>query len=123
MELRAEYADVAVAYADCGTYGALDDVCDRLDMKRLAGLHCYDVFGGAERLAGFFEEQPGTYVLTDFLVKSFLAPSLPSSDWTAIRSCATTTSATTPVWSGWRRALTTSWRRWPTRPPRSWVCR
>ena len=61
-----------MAYADCGTYGALDEVCDRLGMRRLAGLHCYDVFGGAERLAKFFEEQPGTYVLTDFLVKSFV---------------------------------------------------
>lgn len=61
-----------MAYADCGTYGALDEVCDRLGMRRLAGLHCYDVFGGAERLARFFEDQPGTYVLTDFLVKSFI---------------------------------------------------
>jgi hypothetical protein len=72
VELAASYDDVAVAYADCGTYGALDEVCDRLGMRRLAGLHCYDVFGGAERLARFFEEQPGTYVLTDFLVKSFV---------------------------------------------------
>ena len=37
----------------------------------LPGLHCYDVFAGPARLARFFEEQPGTYVLTDFLVRSF----------------------------------------------------
>jgi len=37
---------VAVAYADCGTYGALDDLCARLGLRRLAGLHCYDVFAG-----------------------------------------------------------------------------
>jgi hypothetical protein len=72
LELREQYGEIAVAYADCGTYGALDDVCERLGMKRLAGLHCYDVFGGPKRLANFFEDQPGTYVLTDFLVKSFL---------------------------------------------------
>ena len=71
-ELRKSYDDVAVAYADCGTYGALDEVCERQDMRRLAGLHCYDVFGGAERIAKYFEDQPGTYVLTDFLVKSFI---------------------------------------------------
>jgi hypothetical protein len=70
-ELSPSYRRVAVAYADCGTYGALDAVCDRLGVRRLPGLHCYDVFGGAERLRGFFEEQPGTYVLTDFLVRSF----------------------------------------------------
>jgi uncharacterized protein DUF1638 len=70
-ELQPRYSRVAVAYADCGTYGALDDVCTRLCMPRLAGAHCYDVFAGPERLQRFFDEQPGTYVLTDFLVRSF----------------------------------------------------
>ena len=65
------YDRVVIGYADCGTYGALDDVCERMGLSRLAGLHCYDVYGGAERLARWFEEQPGTYVLTDFLVRSF----------------------------------------------------
>jgi uncharacterized protein DUF1638 len=69
--LRPDYADVAVGYADCGTYGALDEMCSRLGLRRLGGLHCYDVFGGAERVRAFFTEQPGTYVLTDFLARSF----------------------------------------------------
>ncbi len=71
LTLRERYDAVAVGYADCGTYGALDEVCDRLGLVRLAGLHCYDVFGGAERLRTMLERQPGTYVLTDFLVRSF----------------------------------------------------
>lgn len=62
---------VAVAYADCGTYGALDEVCARLGLRRLPGLHCYDVLAGPERIRAEFEAEPGTYVLTDFLVKSF----------------------------------------------------
>ena len=70
-ELAARYRRVAVGYADCGTYGALDDVCERLGLLRLRGLHCYDVYAGADRLRGFFAEQPGTYVLTDFLARSF----------------------------------------------------
>jgi hypothetical protein len=62
---------VAVAYADCGTYGALDELCTRLGLRRLPGLHCYDVFAGPERMRAVFEAEPGTYVLTDFLVRSF----------------------------------------------------
>ena len=62
---------VAVAYADCGTYGALDKVCARLGLRRLPGLHCYDVLAGPERIRAEFEAEPGTYVLTDFLVRSF----------------------------------------------------
>jgi len=70
-ELRSQGLVVAVAYADCGTYGALDEVCDRLGMARLAGLHCYDVFAGADGVRRLFEEEPGTYLLTDFLIRSF----------------------------------------------------
>jgi uncharacterized protein DUF1638 len=70
-QLQARYETVAVGYADCGTYGALDEVCRRRGLQRLAGLHCYDVYGGSDRLSEMFESQPGTYVLTDFLVRSF----------------------------------------------------
>jgi hypothetical protein len=69
--LKHRYAVVAVGYADCGTYGALDEVCSRHGVRRLGGLHCYDVFAGAGRVAEMFEQEPGTYVLTDFLVRSF----------------------------------------------------
>src|SRR3982750_4415966 len=68
LSLAATYDEVAVAYADCGTYGALDEVCTELG---LPGLHCYDLFAGESRLASFLDDQPGTYLLTDFLVRSF----------------------------------------------------
>jgi hypothetical protein len=69
--LRFEGHAVVFAYADCGTYGALDEVCERLGVGRLAGLHCYDVFAGASRVRDMFADEPGTYLLTDFLVRSF----------------------------------------------------
>jgi hypothetical protein len=59
---------VAVAYADCGTYGALDEVLG--DVPRLAGDHCYDVIAGPHALQALREE-PGTYLLTDFLARTF----------------------------------------------------
>jgi hypothetical protein len=62
---------VALAYADCGTYGALDELCARYGVRRLPGLHCYDVFAGASRIEAMFDAEPGTYVLTDFLLRSF----------------------------------------------------
>ena len=62
---------VALAYADCGSYGALDELCARYGVRRLPGLHCYDVFAGTSRMAEMFEAEPGTYVLTDFLLRSF----------------------------------------------------
>jgi len=71
LELRARGLRVALAYADCGSYGALDELCGELGIRRLAGLHCYDVFGGQDRIRAMLEADPGTYLLTDFLVRSF----------------------------------------------------
>lgn len=70
-ELSPRYDRLVVGYADCGTYGALDEVCARRGVDRLPGLHCYDLFAGPEAVAKTFEDEPGTYVFTDFLVASF----------------------------------------------------
>jgi hypothetical protein len=71
QRLQSSYDRVVVGYADCGTYGALDTLCADLGVERLPGLHCYDVYAGADTVATLLEEQPGTYLLTDFLVRSF----------------------------------------------------
>ncbi|MGH3412792.1 MAG: DUF1638 domain-containing protein [Marmoricola sp.] len=71
LQLRERYARVTVGYADCGTYGALDAVCAELGLERLPGLHCYDLYAGPSRIEQFLADQPGTYLLTDFLVRSF----------------------------------------------------
>jgi hypothetical protein len=63
--------EAALAYADCGTYGALDELCARYGVRRLPGLHCYDVLAGGPRIEAMFRAEPGTYVLTDFLLRSF----------------------------------------------------
>jgi hypothetical protein len=71
LRVLASGATVALAYADCGTYGALDEVCLRYGVARLPGLHCYDLFAGPSRLQEMFDAEPGTYVLTDFLLHGF----------------------------------------------------
>ena len=70
-QLLADGVAVALAYADCGTYGELDQLCERLGLRRLPGLHCYDVLAGPDRIADVLAAEPGTYLLTDFLVRSF----------------------------------------------------
>jgi Protein of unknown function (DUF1638) len=71
VRLQAAGLRVALGYADCGSYGALDDVCERLGLQRLRGLHCYDVLGGEDRVREVLASEPGTYLLTDYLVRSF----------------------------------------------------
>jgi hypothetical protein len=46
-------------------------VCEELGLGRLPGLHCYDLFAGESELAAELDAEPGTYLLTDFLVRSF----------------------------------------------------
>src|SRR5215471_6302750 len=69
--LQAAGKRIVLAYADCGTYGELDRLCERLELARLPGLHCYDVFAGPDRIKAALEAEPGTYLLTDFLIRSF----------------------------------------------------
>ena len=68
---QANGSRAVLAYADCGTYGALDKVCDARGVERLPGLHCYDLYAGEDRVAALFDEEPGTYLLTDYLVRTF----------------------------------------------------
>ena len=63
---------VFVAYADCGTGGALDALLERHPgVTRLPGSHCYEFFTGSEQFAAMHEEELGTLFLTDFLAKHF----------------------------------------------------
>lgn len=71
LRLRPDYRQLAIGYADCGTYGALDELCERYSLVRLPGQHCYDLLAGPPRIEALLAEEPGTYFLTDFLVAAF----------------------------------------------------
>lgn len=63
-----------VAYADCGTGGALDRLLEEFpEVRRLPGAHCYEFFSGSDFFAQVQDEEPGTFYLTDFLAKHFEA--------------------------------------------------
>ncbi|MEM9098984.1 MAG: DUF1638 domain-containing protein [Pseudomonadota bacterium] len=64
------YETIKVVYADCGTGGLLDMVCEELQVERIAGPHCYSFFEGNQTFAEHPDEITAFY-LTDFLVKQF----------------------------------------------------
>jgi hypothetical protein len=65
------YDRAFIAYADCGTAGALDRVIERHGAERLPGAHCYAAYAGLHEWEAMHDEEPGTYYLTDFLVRHF----------------------------------------------------
>jgi hypothetical protein len=65
------YEEVYIAYADCGTGGALDNVLSKYQAKRIGGAHCYEFFAGKDTFEKLSEEEIGTFYLTDYLVKNF----------------------------------------------------
>lgn len=70
-ELAPSYDRVFVAYADCGTGGALDRVLAEHGAERIGGLHCYGFFAGGDAWETMQADEPGTFYLTDFLARHF----------------------------------------------------
>ena len=68
---RDGYDRIFVAYADCGTGGLLDRVLEEEGVARLEGAHCYEVYAGRAAFAGLHDREPGTFYLTDYLVRNF----------------------------------------------------
>ncbi|MCY3925613.1 MAG: DUF1638 domain-containing protein [bacterium] len=68
---RGAYGTILVGYMDCGTGGLLDRVCEEEEVERLPGAHCYELYAGPERFTALQEAEPGTFYLTDYLVRHF----------------------------------------------------
>ena len=62
-----------VAYGDCGTAGAIDDVCAAHGVERLPGDHCYGFLAGVDEFAAMHDANPYTFYLTDFLCGTSIA--------------------------------------------------
>ncbi len=70
-EMRADYDQVFVAYADCGTGGLLDRVLEEEGVARIPGAHCYQFYAGTPLFESLADAEPGTFYLTDFLARHF----------------------------------------------------
>ena len=70
-EWRNSYRSIFVAYADCGTGGMLDKVLSEEGVERIPGAHCYEFFATAPVFAALADAEPGTFYLTDFLLRHF----------------------------------------------------
>jgi hypothetical protein len=69
-KIRADYERVIVVYGYCGAAG-IDAVLKKHEAVRLSGPHCYEMYAGAEQFAALMEEEPGTFFLTDWLLRAY----------------------------------------------------
>jgi hypothetical protein len=70
LSLAEEGRRVAVAYGDCGSRGEIDALLRVHGVERLRAGDCYELFAG-EALREELEREPGTYLLSDFLARTF----------------------------------------------------
>lgn len=70
-QYRSQYSNIFVAYADCGTRGGIDRVVEEEGIERLPGAHCYQFYAGQKMFSRLSDNEPGTFYLTDFLVRNF----------------------------------------------------
>lgn len=68
---RDAYDDIFVVYADCGTGGQLQAVCDELGVAMVKGPHCYSFYEGNQKFEELSESEFTSFYLTDFLVRQF----------------------------------------------------
>ncbi len=66
------FEQIFVGYADCGTGGDLDRVCERHGVERIAGPHCFSFYIGNAAFADADEDDYlTTFFMTDFLARHF----------------------------------------------------
>jgi Protein of unknown function (DUF1638) len=70
-EAKGDFDRIFVAYADCGTGGALEPVLAAHGVDRLPGAHCYGFLAGNAAWEAMHEDNPATFYLTDFLARHF----------------------------------------------------
>lgn len=65
------YASIFVGYADCGTGGMLDRICEKHSVERIAGPHCFAFYQGLEVFEKLADGDMTSFYMTDFLCRHF----------------------------------------------------
>lgn len=74
QDARAQgFEKIFFAYADCGTGGEIDRLCEREHVTRIEGPHCYSFFSGNDTFEAQSDEDLTSFFLTDFLARQFEA--------------------------------------------------
>ncbi|MCP5371972.1 MAG: DUF1638 domain-containing protein [Hyphomicrobiales bacterium] len=70
-EARPDHDRILALYGDCGTGGLLDAMLAEEGVARIPGAHCYEFYAGSAAFATLHDAEPGTFYLTDYLVRHF----------------------------------------------------
>ena len=65
------WKNIFVGYADCGSGGDIDKVCERHAVARLDGPHCFSFYIGNDKFAARKDEHMRDFFMTDFLARHF----------------------------------------------------
>ena len=65
------YRHIFVGYADCGTGGLLDRVCEKHGVQRMAGPHCFAFYQGVAAFERIGDGDMLSFYMTDFLCRQF----------------------------------------------------
>ena len=65
------FENIFVAYADCGTGGHLDQVCEKHGVARIPGPHCFSFYMGNQSFEDQTDELLTCFFMTDFLARHF----------------------------------------------------
>lgn len=73
-EARAEgYRRIYIGYAECGTQGQIDKICEEEGIERIVGPHCYAFYSGTEKFLAECDDEFTAFYLTDLIARQFEA--------------------------------------------------
>lgn len=67
------YRHIFIGYADCGTGGMIDRICEKHGVERMEGPHCFAFYQGIEAFKAIEDGDMLAFYMTDFLCRQFEA--------------------------------------------------